>query len=98
MAIKKTVVTPGPYEDGQIIDFNIRIYNQGNVEATETFIEEFIPEGFTYSQALNGPLGWSQPVMVGPLSVDRLANTLSTPLAAGDSTDYCNQTSTKFKW
>lgn len=87
IAIRKTVLTPGPYAEGDLIDFNIRVFNQGNVEATETYIEEFIPIGYTYSQAINGPLGWDQPVTLGATTVDRLAHTSLVPLAAGDSTD-----------
>jgi len=87
IAIRKTTVTEGPYEEGQLVEFDIEIFNQGNVDAIETFIEEFIPEGFAYEQAINGPLGWSQPVQVGPNSFNRLANTLPAPLLAGDSTN-----------
>ena len=91
IAIRKTVLTPGPYAEGDLIDFNIRVFNQGNVEATETYIEEFVPIGFTYSQAVNGPLGWNQPVTLGATTVDRLAHTSLVPLAAGDSTDILLQ-------
>ena len=59
LAVRKTIVTPPPYSYGQTIDFLIRVYNQGNVVAKNIQIEDLVPPGYTYSQALNGPLGWS---------------------------------------
>ncbi|MBK8827779.1 MAG: hypothetical protein IPO26_13985 [Saprospiraceae bacterium] len=41
------MVTAGPYRYGQIIDFDIEIFNQGNVTMTDIEVIDYIPEGFT---------------------------------------------------
>ncbi|MBK9582846.1 MAG: DUF11 domain-containing protein [Saprospiraceae bacterium] len=53
LALRKTMVTAGPYRYGQIIDFDIEIFNQGNVTMTDIEVIDYIPEGFTYDPAIN---------------------------------------------
>ncbi|MBK9994322.1 MAG: DUF11 domain-containing protein [Saprospiraceae bacterium] len=57
VALKKELVTPTPYTYGQLLDFNIKIYNQGNVPLVNTKVEDHIPIGFSYSPADNP--GWT---------------------------------------
>jgi uncharacterized repeat protein (TIGR01451 family) len=51
------MVTAGPYKYGQIIDFDIDVFNQGNVTMTDIEVVDYIPAGFTYDPAINA--GWS---------------------------------------
>ncbi len=59
LALKKELITPGPYSEGQELDFRIRVYNQGNVVIQDLVIEDFIPEGYGYDPVANAPLGWT---------------------------------------
>ncbi len=45
--------SPGPYNPGDDISFIITAYNQGNVDATDVVITDYIPEGFTFNAALS---------------------------------------------
>ena len=58
LAQSKTIVTTGPYDVGQDIEFILTVENQGNVSATEYTIIDYIPSGFAYS-GLNNPFEWS---------------------------------------
>lgn len=42
LALKKELVTAGPYTNGQALTFNITVYNQGNVDATNVVITDYI--------------------------------------------------------
>jgi uncharacterized repeat protein (TIGR01451 family) len=57
LALRKRMVTAGPYKYGQIIDFDIDVFNQGNVTMTDIEVVDYIPAGFTYDPAINA--GWS---------------------------------------
>lgn len=59
LALKKELITPGPYTEGQELDFRIRVYNQGNVVIEDLIIEDFVPEGYGYDPVVNAPLGWT---------------------------------------
>ncbi len=59
LALKKELITPGPYSEGQELDFRIRVYNQGNIVIEDLIIEDFIPEGYGYDPVINAPLGWT---------------------------------------
>jgi uncharacterized repeat protein (TIGR01451 family) len=59
LALKKELMTPGPYSEGQELDFRIRVYNQGNIVIEDLIVEDFIPEGYGYDPILNAPLGWT---------------------------------------
>ena len=59
LALKKELITPGPYSEGQELDFRIRVYNQGNIVIKDLVVEDFIPEGYGYDPVLNAPLGWT---------------------------------------
>lgn len=57
MALKKVVATPAPYTYNQLIDFKIWIYNQGTVRMQNTKVNDYIPNGYTYTAADN--IGWT---------------------------------------
>ncbi len=57
LALVKEVVTPGPYFYGQNVQFRIRVYNQGNTDATLVNIADYIPSGFAFDSAVNA--GWT---------------------------------------
>lgn len=59
LALKKELITPGPYSEGQELDFRIRVYNQGNIVIQDLIIEDFIPSGYSYDPLVNAPLGWT---------------------------------------
>lgn len=59
LALKKELITQGPYTEGQDLDFRIRVYNQGNIVIEDLIVEDFIPEGFGYDPAVNAPFGWT---------------------------------------
>jgi uncharacterized repeat protein (TIGR01451 family) len=59
LALKKELITPGPYVEGQELDFRIRVYNQGNIVIKDLIVEDFIPEGYGYDPVVNTPLGWT---------------------------------------
>jgi uncharacterized repeat protein (TIGR01451 family) len=56
LALKKELVTAGPYTNGQLLTFNITVYNQGNVGATNVVVTDYIPNGYTFA-ANNGWTG-----------------------------------------
>ncbi|MFN8338096.1 MAG: hypothetical protein U0T36_03675 [Saprospiraceae bacterium] len=74
LALKKELVTAGPYTNGQTLTFNITVYNQGNVDATNVVVTDYIPNGYTFT-ANNGWTGASPTI----------TNTIAS-LAAGAST------------
>ena len=59
MAIRKTTVTPTPYSYGQLITFNLEVFNQGNITLTSIVLNDYLPSGYTFNPADN-IAGWSQ--------------------------------------
>ena len=60
LAIRKEVVTPGPYMYGQVIEFKHTIFNQGNLDMYNVQLSEYLPAGFGFAGvAGNDPL-WTQ--------------------------------------
>lgn len=69
LALRKTLVTPAPYEYGDVMTFNIEVFNQGNVPATNIVVRDYLPIGYTFV-ANNGWSGASptiQNTIVGPI-------------------------------
>ncbi len=56
LAIVNTIATPAPYDYGQLIDFNIRLINQGNIISEDIDIRSHIPDGYIFSVGNN--VGW----------------------------------------
>lgn len=56
LALLKTINTKGPFSDGQSINFEIKVINQGSLTASRFTIIDYLPEGYSYN-ANNNP-GW----------------------------------------
>ncbi|MBL0100667.1 MAG: DUF11 domain-containing protein [Saprospiraceae bacterium] len=80
--MKKVLVTGAPYTDDQTVRFDITVYNQGNITASNYVVNDYIPVGYTYDPALNS--GWTGSGAT-PLTVTR---TVATPLAPGASATF----------
>lgn len=78
LAIKKEIVTPGPYKHGDTVEFKITVYNQGNQLAREIQVVDYKPAGLKYSST-NFPL-WHADAFTGNAHA-----TLSTALQPGAS-------------
>lgn len=48
LALRKVAVTGGPYSFGDVITYNIEVYNQGSITATNIMISETLPCGLSY--------------------------------------------------
>ncbi|MBK8405620.1 MAG: DUF11 domain-containing protein [Saprospiraceae bacterium] len=48
LALRKTVVTGGPYTYGQDIDFKITVFNQGNLTAKNISVVDYVPAGYQF--------------------------------------------------
>jgi len=92
LALKKELMTEGPYTEGQMLQYRIRVYNQGNVVIEDLIIEDFVPEGYGYSLADNTAEGWTnsyQTLVGGTLTTfpDTLNVMEDIFLGTGDSID-----------
>ena len=47
LALKKEVLTPGPFQGGDDVTFEITVYNQGSFDASNVVIHDYIPTGLT---------------------------------------------------
>ncbi len=81
LALRKTVATAGPYTYGQIVDFKIKVFNQGNVTAQNVEITDYIPSGFEYVNSF----GW---LFDG---VNKATKIITTRLVPGDSIELTIQ-------
>jgi len=80
LALRKSVITSGPYTYGQTVDFRIKVYNQGNMTAQDVVVTDYLPVGFEFS--LSNPLSWSYNAITRKAST-----TLSGPIRPGDSAE-----------
>ncbi len=76
LAIQKTVDSIGPYVPGDIVNFDITVYNQGNVDAYDVDVTDYLNSGYIFDAAIN--TGWSE---AGGL----LTYTIDGPFAPGDT-------------
>lgn len=74
LALRKTLYpsTPGPFVAGSTVTFDITVFNQGDIEAANVEVTDFIPEGLTLNDS-----DWT-------LSGDE-ATIVIPAIAAGDS-------------
>ncbi|MBK8734950.1 MAG: DUF11 domain-containing protein [Saprospiraceae bacterium] len=77
LALKKTLSSAGPFTPGATVNFEIKIYNQGTIAATNVNVTDYIPTGLT----LNNP-GATWTTAIGGKT--NLVTAIPT-LAAGDS-------------
>ena len=66
----KTLATPGPYSYGQNVIFEIEVFNQGNIDATNVEVTDHVPCGFNYNPGLLTNLAndWSQLATTFPMT------------------------------
>ncbi|WP_165492348.1 SdrD B-like domain-containing protein [Jiulongibacter sediminis] len=76
LALTKRLQTAGPYNPGDVITFEIEVYNQGNLDANFVQVSDYVPSGLTFLNVTNN---WAQ-------SGDTLRYIPNISLAAGDST------------
>ncbi len=79
VALRKTVVTPGPYRGGDIVTFALEVFNQGNVDAFDIGLVDYIPNGMTLATGTVNNANWT--------SVDANTAILGTPIATVASGD-----------
>ncbi|MEM6318896.1 MAG: gliding motility-associated C-terminal domain-containing protein [Bacteroidota bacterium] len=58
LALTKVLVDKGtPYVPGDTVTFRIYVYNQGSVDATMVFLEDYVPQGLTLADS-----NWTVPI------------------------------------
>ena len=67
LALTKTLVTPGPYEVGQEVTYEIRVINQGSVTAANIEVTDYLPTGvFIFDPANPDNSQWNASIAPGP--------------------------------
>jgi uncharacterized repeat protein (TIGR01451 family) len=75
LALKKVANNPTPVQYGEIVNFTIEVFNQGNVGAKNIEIIDYVPGGFEFDIDLNS--GWKA-------SGDNATYTITGPLSPGN--------------
>ena len=75
LALTKSIDDRGPYVPGDIVEFKINLFNQGNVAASNFEIVDYLREGFVFTAGGNN-MGWTS-------SGTDLVYTYAGPLAEG---------------
>ena len=78
LALRKTVLTSGPYVPGMNVFFEIEVFNQGNVTVDEVVVFDKLPGGMTFSST-NFPT-WSHDALTG-----NATTTINSPILPGAS-------------
>ena len=80
LAIQKTLssINSNPFRPGDLVSFDINIYNQGTLDASGIVITDYVPTGMTIND-----LEWSNNTSAGPISSTRTIGNLS---AGSDTT------------
>ena len=81
LALRKTAVTAGPYTYGQLIDFKITIFNQGNMTVNNIIASDYVPSGYDYVTSTANLWNYNTLTRV-------VTNTLYGPLKYGDSLSF----------
>ena len=99
VAQTKTLITEGPYTYGQLLEFEVTTYNQGNVPLTDVVVTDYIPEGFAYDASSDAE-GWEDqmdgtatttiagPIVIGTPEVTTIYMTLE--MTTGGEDNYTN--------
>lgn len=53
VALRKTIVNSGPFLFGDLINFKLAIYNQGNTPVMNVVVRDYFPNGFEFDPMLN---------------------------------------------
>ncbi len=67
----KTLVTPGPYSYGDLLEFEVTVCNQGNVDAFNIEVTDYIPAGYSFDAAAS--TGWTFTDPDATYQIDNLA-------------------------
>jgi uncharacterized repeat protein (TIGR01451 family) len=78
LALTKTIDNAGQYVAGDIATFDIEVFNQGNVDAYDIEVSDYLSTGYIFTSGGTNT-GWSQ-------DGDVLTFTIDGPLAPGQST------------
>ncbi len=78
LALRKTLASSGQIKKGDLVEFNIEVFNQGNVTASNFEIVDYLTPAFAFSAANN--TGWTN-------DNGTLSRTINATLAPGQSTD-----------
>ncbi len=76
LALRKTLVTPTPYAYNDILDFEIEIFNQGNIDLYEIEINDYMPIGYDFASVTTNDPNWTQ-VSAGLLRYDDIDGPLA---------------------
>ncbi len=76
LALRKTVDDLGPYDEGEIVEYHIDVFNQGNVAAYDVLVTDYLNHGYLFDASANA--GWAQ-------TGDLVQTTVPGPIAPGDS-------------
>ncbi len=79
LAIRKFIENKGPYQPGEIAEYIIDVFNQGNVDAYSIEVTDYLNEGYIFDAAANP--GWA----LTSTDPDLLTYTIDGPVAPGDS-------------
>lgn len=95
LALVKSVSSPGPFFPGDDVLYTITVYNQGNVDANNIEITDYIPSGLSLSSNDNN--GWTDNGTTATITIPTIAvggsyilNTLLTVSSSASVGDYVN--------
>ena len=78
LALIKTTAETGPFSYGDLVPFEITVYNQGSIPATNTEVIDYIPCGYMFSPT-------NFPLWIFDAADSEATTTISGPLAPGGS-------------
>lgn len=58
LALRKTITNGGPYVYGDLINFKLAVFNQGNIPVSNIVVRDYFPNGFEFDPMLNS--SWSK--------------------------------------
>ena len=74
LALRKTVISSGPYTQGSTVTYQIEVINQGSLDATDVEVTDYIPTGLNLADG-----AWAQ-------SGSLATRTIAGPIAANGGT------------
>ncbi|NOT37245.1 MAG: DUF11 domain-containing protein [Saprospiraceae bacterium] len=97
LALKKTVLTAGPYKYGNLVTFRMTVFNQGNTAVENVKIADYLPAGLKFE---GGDPNWtvispnelegSLPGILNPNSSKTIDITLRVVKTSGGECDWVN--------
>ncbi|MEL6656096.1 MAG: SdrD B-like domain-containing protein [Bacteroidota bacterium] len=71
LALRKTVLSAGPFEQGSTVMYQIEVINQGSLDATDVEVTDYIPSGMTLADAAWSPSGsLATRTIAGPIAAN----------------------------